>query len=418
MRLSDREILRLACPPGKKDILLFDDTLQGFGVRVTRSARIFIAQYRIGSIIRRTPLGRFGEITTKQGRDKALVILGAAKDGRDPVGERQARIRQKAAEALQARAKVAEDAFTLDRLIDAWIVDLEKRGRRERYARNAAAALRNHFQDYLHRPATSLTQTEAAHRLEEIGTTAGPIASNRVRAYAKAAYNRGIKRQLVKANPFDNVDRVAAEKSRDRVLNDAEIGAIWNAAGTLPRPYDGFVRLLLLTGQRRDEVSALRWEELSPDLTIWVLPAERTKTEMTHIVALSDAAQDILRVQPRIQDCPYVLPGERLRGPINGFGLAKRRLDKALDKAIPPWTFHDFRRSMASWMASAGISSDVADRALNHTQGRYKGVKGIYQRYEYLPERKAALIAWSEHVLACTEGREAAGNVVQLAKVG
>jgi integrase len=161
---------------------------------------------------------------------------------------------------------------------------------------------------------------------------------------------------------------------------------------------------------------------LSPDT--WVLPAERSKNGKAQIVHLAEPARAILTRQPRILGCPFVFPGEGLRGPISGFSFIKRKLDAAITAAraeaglapaeLPDWRFHDFRRSGVTALANLGFAPHVCDRLLNHVTGSIQGVAAVYQRHEFLTERKSALDAWAAHVLAVAEGKAKPDNVVAL----
>jgi integrase len=183
--------------------------------------------------------------------------------------------------------------------------------------------------------------------------------------------------------------------------------------------------VLLLTLARRDEVAAMRWSELSDDT--WTLPATRAKNGKAHVVHMSAPVRDILAAQPRIAGCSLVFPGDGLRGPIRGFSYIKRRLDSVIaaatqyeaePRAMPAWTFHDFRRAGVTALAGMGFAPHVCDRLLNHVTGSISGVAAVYQRHEFLAERKAALGAWAAHILAAAEGVTQRGNVVALHQTG
>jgi integrase len=249
------------------------------------------------------------------------------------------------------------------------------------------------------------------------GDGKAPIAG-RTLAYGRACYGWALKRRRLLVNPFAGLPVIeGAHPSRDRVLTDAEVGAIWRASGSMGLPFGPLVRLLLLTGQRREEVAALRWSELSADLSIWTLPGARTKNGRAHVVHLAEPARAILASVPRIvgQDLMFSVTGTTAP---SGFSKAKLALDAAiameLGAEIAGWRFHDFRRTAVTWLAGAGFPPHVADRLLNHVGGSIQGVAAIYQRSEFLAERKAALVAWSAHVLQCGAGAAAADNVAVL----
>jgi integrase len=416
--LSEDIVRRATVPSGatrsgkpRKDAVVRDAEVTGFCLRVTAAGtRTFFAEYTAPTGKRRVRIGEWGQLTVKQARAKARAVLGAAASGSDPFAERRA------AEAAE-RARVAGEAYTFGKLIHAWERGRADQGRRASYLTIAVRAMRSHLGDWLDRAANSIGPVEAVQRLDFVKEAAGPTAANRLLSYARAAYGWAIARQLLTTNPFAGLEAPGATVPRDRVLNATELGAIWRATDTLPPTPRGFIRVLLLTLGRRDEVAAIRWDELSSD--IWTLPAARSKNGKAHVVHLSAPVCDILAAQARIAGCPLVFPGDGLRGPIRGFSYIKRRLDAVIaaaapdegeQRAMPGWTFHDFRRSGVTALAGMGFAPHVCDRLLNHVGGSISGVAAVYQRHEFLTERKAALDAWAAHVLAAANGRAAGGN--------
>ena len=322
--------------------------------------------------------------------------------------------RQRAA----AAAAREEARFTLDTLISHW-AKLHLAGKRARYAAEAERALRVAFASHLARPASALTHAAVTAVLDKLaGDGKAPIAG-RTMAYGRACYGWAVKRRRLVVNPFAGLPVIqGANPSRDRVLTDAEVGAVWRAAGAMGLPFGPLVRLLLLTAQRREEVAALRWSELSADLSTWTLPGSRAKNGKAHVVHLAEPARAILASVPRIagQDLVFSVTGTT---PPSGFSKAKLALDAAIAKRdsradVAGWRFHDFRRTAVTWLAGAGFPPHVADRLLNHVGGSIQGVAAVYQRSEFLAERKAALAAWGAHVLQCGAGAVAADNVAVL----
>lgn len=226
-------------------------------------------------------------------------------------------------------------------------------------------------------------------------------------AYGKAAYGWAVKRGAVAANPFTNLP-VAPATKRERVLRDDEFSAIWRATDGAG-PFNGIVRLLVLTGQRREETAGMAWTELSDDLQTWTIPASRTKNGRAHIVPLSEPAREILRSAHRFGD-DLVFPG--LRGPFNGWSKAKAALDAK--SGVTNWRLHDLRRTAATGLQRLGVRLEVTEQVLNHIAGSRAGIVGVYQRHDFASEKRAALDAWGEHVLAIIEGRADITNVVQL----
>jgi hypothetical protein len=186
-----------------------------------------------------------------------------------------------------------------------------------------------------------------------------------------------------------------------------ELGAIWHATAGAGA-FNGIVRLLMLTGQRREEVAGMTSAELSGDFSTWTVPASRAKNGTTHIVPLSAPAQDLLRNVPRFGELAF--PG--LRGPFNGWSKAKAALDAK--SGVTNWRLHDLRRTAATGLQRLGVRLEVTEQVLNHVSGSRADIVGVYQRHDFASEKRAALEAWGEHVLAVVEGRTAMGNVVTL----
>ena len=252
--------------------------------------------------------------------------------------------------------------------------------------------------------------------------------AGRTMAYARACYGWAQKRGKVPANPFQGLPVPAGIVARDRVLDAREVGEVWRAAGTLGHPFGPLVRLLLLTAQRREEVGAMRWSEVSADLSVWTIPAGRAKNGAAHVAHLAPEARAVLAGVPRLTGCDYVFTTTGT-SPVSGFSKAKERLDAAVAAAraeaamkggaeaepMPAWRLHDFRRSAVTWLAGPPhrFPPHVCDKLLNHvTTTGLSDVARVYQRAEFLPERKAALVAWARHVVARSEGA-ARDNVVE-----
>jgi integrase len=206
----------------------------------------------------------------------------------------------------------------------------------------------------------------------------------------------------IASNPALGLFRPPAAKPRARVLSDSEIKRFWKATDTLGGPFGAAFRVLLLTGQRLNEVAGMRHEELSDDLATWSIPGHRTKNRRPHRVPLAPMVREIITAVPRIDGSPYVF-NSACRTPLSGFSKAKGKLDKAM--GVPPWRLHDLRRSCVTGMAELGIRPDVIELAVNHASGSRGGIAGIYNRSELLPERRAALERWAQHVAGLIEGR-------------
>jgi integrase len=395
VNLTDRTVAALTCPVGRKDALFFDTALKGFGLRVTTGgARVFLYQYRFGPRVRRQVLGDWPNITAAQGRRLAEQMRGSVRAGADPVAQRKAaHIAALAAEAETQRAAAAT-AFTLRRLIDEW----DRRhlaGMRASYRRDAMGRLRLHLAAMLDRPAATITRTESVQQLDRISVEAGETTARRVMGYGRSAYEWARKREMLEVNPFDGLPPMGRDIPRDRVLSDEELRKIWRTAADLGPVHGGFVRFLLLTLARRDEVAQMKWEEVAQDLSIWKLPAERSKNRKGHVFHLAAPARSILASLPTrgAAETVFATSGGRR---LSTFSYIARTIVQRSDTF--GWRFHDFRRTGVTWLATNGVAPHVADRLLNHVQGTISGVAAIYQRSEFMAERKAALEAWAAHV--------------------
>jgi integrase len=204
-------------------------------------------------------------------------------------------------------------------------------------------------------------------RLAAIADANGKTAADRARAALSAFFTWAIREGLADANPVGFTNKSTDGKSRDRVLSDSEIAAIWRA---LPeKQFGAIVRLLILTGARREEVGGLRWSEINGDKI--ALPGERTKNGRPLDLPLSGAAAAIIEAQPRRADRDLIF-GER-DGPFQGYSKSKATLDAALD-IVAQWRLHDIRRTVTTRMADLGVQPHVIEALLNHVSGYKVGV--------------------------------------------
>jgi integrase len=389
-------------------MMMFDTEQKGLGVRVTKQGgRVFILQWIDGATRdkRREVLGDFGKITLKQARQAAQARLGDVAKGIDP------RAVRKAQEAAVKAAK-AEAAFTLASLLDDW-AKLHLTQRRERYRVEAIRSLSNAFDKELKRPASALSRAKVLQVVDAYDKAGKHATARLVRAYGRACFAWAVKRGKLASNPFQGLPAGVKSQPRERLLADDEIGAIWNAACAMAEPYGPFIRLLMLSLMRREEVAAMKWGEISPDLTAWACPGSRMKKGAAHIVALSDAAREALGAVTRIdgQDLVFSTTGKT---PISGFSKVKARLDKA--SKVTGWVLHDFRRAGVSHLARLGHSAVLADALLAHKGQALSDVARVYQVHDFKDERKAALQAWAAHVLRCAKPEPEGDKVTNLAE--
>jgi integrase len=208
----------------------------------------------------------------------------------------------------------------------------------------------------------------------------------------------GMREGLALNNPVAYTNK-REEKPRERILSDKELRLVWRALGD--GQYGTIIKLLMLTGQRLDEIAALRWSEIDFNRKVISLPGERTKNGRLHDVPMADAARELLSAQPRINGRQFVF-GEGV-GPFSGFSRRKEALDENIaslngGRPLPSWVHHDIRRSVATGMAELGIQPHIIEAVLNHVSGHKGGIAGIYNRAQYGVEKAQALARWDEHV--------------------
>jgi integrase len=210
----------------------------------------------------------------------------------------------------------------------------------------------------------------------------------------------GMREGLVLANPVINTNK-REERPRERILGDAELRLVWQALGG--NQYGTIVRLLMLTGQRFNEIAALRWSEIDFDRGVISLPGDRTKNRRPHEVPMPKTVRSLLAAQARKASNGRELVFGEGAGPFSGQSRCKEVLDQDIARAragkpLPGWVHHDLRRSVATGMAEIGIQPHIIEAVLNHVSGHKGGIAGIYNRAQYGPEKAQALARWDEHV--------------------
>ncbi len=266
----------------------------------------------------------------------------------------------------------------------------------------------------------------AAH-LGEIAAERGPFAANRARTTLSGLFSWAMKEGLVDANPVLGTNLQADEQPRDRVLSDAELVAIWNASRD--DDYGRIVRLLILTGARRDEAGDMAKSEVDLGGRKWSIPRERTKNGRAHEVPLSDLAISVLKpaISREGREERDLIFGDGAGG-FSGWSKAKAAIDERIEmakaavrkgaeetkrqKAIP-WRLHDLRRTAATGMAELGVLPHVVEAVLNHVSGHKAGVAGVYNWATYAPEKRQALDLWAAHIEALLAGKPAS-NIIPM----
>lgn len=208
----------------------------------------------------------------------------------------------------------------------------------------------------------------------------------------------------VATNPALGMFRPKSPPARTRVLSNDELRRLWTALDEIGAPFAQAIRLLALTGARVGEVAGMTHAELSEDLTVWNLPADRSKNKLPHVVPLPGLAREIIASVPRLAGSRFVFSTNGVT-PISGWSKIKRRLD-GLVGDIPHWRLHDLRRTAVTGMAEIGVQPHVIEAVINHVSGHKSGVAGVYNRAQYSAEKRAALERWSDFVVGIVKGDE------------
>jgi integrase len=355
-------------------------------------ARSWAVRYRYNGRPRKHTLGSYPAINLATARALGTKALRAVAEDRDPAGERQ-----------EQRANSVAD------VVARFLASHGQRHYRPRTFAEASRLLQQNLVAHWGRqPLASITRKQLRDMLDQLVANDTPMLANRVHSITRKLFGWAVEHEIIAASPLVGLKPPAAENSRDRILTDQELRAVWQAAGQLG-VYGSLVRLLILTGQRRGEIAGLTWSEIDLDKRLISLPRERVKNDRAHEVPLSPQAVALIEALPSNSE-QYALS---LRsGLMNGFGKLKARLDKAC--GVADWTLHDLRRTAASGMARLGVGLPVIEKVLNHVSGSFAGVVGIYQRHDFAGEKRKALELWSNHVATVVGDRPVKTKVVGL----
>jgi integrase len=333
-------------------------------------------RYRVGARTRKLTLsGRYPVLSLAKAREAARIALESVSTGEDPAAAKRAGApaddtlaayialyRDKHVSALRP-GTAANINRELDRMQDAW----PGQSLRTIAKKDVVAII-----------------DKAMKRGPSAGVTAWKV--------AKAFFAWCEAREDDFASPARSIRKPAKEKARERVLDDSELKLTWEAAEAEGGPAGALVKLLILSGARRNEITELARDEVKADAI--ELPGERTKNGLPHTIPVTPMIRGVLDSLPGMGR--FVLNGtDRPFGDHSG---AKEKVTPA----IRPWTLHDLRRSFASGLQRLGVSPHIVELALNHRSGTFSGVAGIYQRHRYAKEVREAFELWSKHIEALT----------------
>lgn len=358
-------------------------------------------RYRHDGRPRKMTFGPFPQLSLADARDMTRDALSAVAKGRDP-----------GAEKISARRRSREDVKALS---ERWI-EARHRGRsRDRYIGEIQRTLKNHVYPHIgSRDAASIERSDILDLLDRAAKQ-GRLVPNHVLSVVRPLFVWAVERGAIAASPAAGIRTPASAKPRDRVLVDTELAAFMVAVNGIGEPWTDYLELLALTAQRRNEVAGMTWNEVDLKTRRWTIAAERTKNGVAHVIPLAPRAVRILKSREGNGE-GFVFPAGRSgEGHVSGFGKMKKVLDAKILAALRDaenkrggkpdkiklinWTLHDLRRTAATNMAALGHPIHVVERILNHLSGATTGgIVAVYQRHDYLDERRKALEAWAKHL--------------------
>ncbi|WP_441229454.1 tyrosine-type recombinase/integrase [Tardiphaga sp. 215_C5_N2_1] len=400
-----------------------------------KAKKLTLGTLALGSSNGKPQIGQ--PLTLTQARMLATSALESVRQGVDPTATRRVEV-----------AKAKETAIA-DNTVDAAMIEFLKRykGKKKQGLRDSTRNLTATYfglradpdnkggwkktgsgvlKRWSGKSLASITKHDAIVLLDKLVDAGQGVTANRTLTVLKTFFAWCVQRDMLAASPVAVLNAVAEEHSRERILSDVELLALWRAAEAESYPFGKLMQMLALTGCRRDEVRNAPWSEFEMESAsiplpngqtwrgpLWALPAPRTKNNRDHLLPLTPLTVSVLQSLPSIGENKLLFTLTGIT-PISGLSKAKRRLDEAMVaelKKIDPgatfqsWSPHDLRRTLYSGLQRLGFSIEVAEACVNHKLG---GVAGVYGRHQYLAEKTAAFEAWSRHVDGLVNGNAGA----------
>ena len=380
--LTDTKVAAIK-PPAAGQEEHRDTKVTGLRLRVgTSGKKTWTVRARAGEKVINKKIGTYPAMKLAAARTAAEKLLEAiARDGSTEAADR-----------------------TFGALADAWIEKKRADRKRNKSVEHQRRQLERHvLPKWRDRKLLAIRRADVRDLIEGIE---GDVLPNRILALVRAVFRYALEREWIEASPAQGLRKPKDESARDRFLEMDEVKRVWEATSLLGYPYAPFVRLLLLTGQRRTEVASMRWSDVDLDAGRWILKAGDTKSDRAHLVPLAGPAVDQLKGLPRFGEFVFSTDGETH---IKGYAKGKARLDAFLTAAgdpLPPWTLHDVRRTVATHMVRLGVPMEIVARVLNHARA---GVTAqVYALHEYEPEKRSALDRWAAEIKRVVERKKPA----------
>lgn len=390
-KLTDKTVSETKKPAeGRLEFL--DTITPGFGLRITPAdTRTYFAMYRIKGDRKqhRLTIGDAGDKTLAAARATAQEAIAMAMAGKDPKLHRAAAVEVNKAEDAQ----LVQDRFeTVARLY----VERYAKANLRHWRAVELMIEKKLIKEWGDRSIHSFTRRDLIALLDAVGDKT-PIAANRLQALLSKFFGWCVERGILEQSPAVGVKKQHKERSRDRVLADDEIRAVWLAADAVSYPGGALAKLLLLSACRLSEISRLTKVQIDDNLI--VLP--ETKNGRPHVVPITLQIQAVLDSLPKFQG-EHLLTTTAGSRPIQNFSDTKARIDGL--SGVSGWTFHDLRRTAASRLAQLEIPPYIIEAVLNHSSGTVSGVAAVYNRYNYAKEKRDALEKWGAEVMRIVRG--------------
>jgi integrase len=408
-QLSDRGVKVAKAPEaGRTEIL--DSIIPQLALRITENgAKSYVVRTRIAGRQVRKKLGDAAVLSLDEARDLAGDVLKFAKRGVDILDQRE-----KEAEAA-AYAATAAQRLEWTKIREQFVEDYAKPNQRQ--WEETERIFKNYVDPaWKGRLLTAIDRDDVLELVLKIKKQHGVYMANRTLAHVRKLFNwAALQPKMLKATPIVRGMAQPGEKSRDRVLSDAELRVIWEAATTLHSPFRQYIHLLMLTGQRTGEIKALERPEINATEQLIEFSGAKYKNKRPHVVPMTPMVVEIVATLPVLDDCPYLVTTNG-KTSIDCDTYLKDKLDEAIKaaghKPIKDWRPHDIRRTVRTNLSKLGISSDIGERVMGHVIG---GVRGVYDRHSFNDEKRRALTAW-ENYLSRVIGRTSSDNVLTLRK--
>jgi len=403
--LTDKLLRSLKPDPAAKRRMIWDAGQPNFGVRVGETGRrSFIVVRRPAGSTKPSwhVVGTYPEIGLSAAREQARDVRSLLGKGTTPKLVEQARLReQQERQRLEQVQQENTFASVAEKFIRKHLVQLRSGRRHESLVRSTLLPAFGTMQ------VGDIKRKDIIRLVEGIAETRGPAAARLVFAIISKFYNWCLNRDIegVEYNPAARLsvtDLVGAPTARDRILSDAELKLVWQAIETLGYPFEHVFKLLILLGQRRDEITCCRWSELDFDNATLTIPATRMKGHLVHTVPLPSMALEIFRTVPRFTG-EFAFSRSGGQRAVSGIAAVKARLDGIVAQTaqIPHWTTHDLRRTCRSNLAALGVPPVVAEAVIGHRQ---RGILQVYDRHSYSSEKRDALTLWQEKLISIVAG--------------